>query len=430
MTTQSFFNWWYSSNRSPILTSSNTLNEGETLTASIDTRGTFNYSTLKITDRVAYVEPIMVSYEHPESELISLESDRAVWKFYEFNDYWYGETRSYLTGYTIREISHFKPGDTIWWHTVGAADKDDFGDNTIKRTSTIQDDLTASISIGISPDNVEEGDEYFLMEASSSNYWSQADGDAEFYTPDHPDTVLTISDAVITQPPNDDEQDSGTDNDGNTNGSNNSNTNTIDINNSTQAITNITDNSITTIDNSTTINTTNNVNTNISTGNISLNNQVFSIERIPVDVDDAISGSSKRKDFVNGTRRGDIIGFGRGKDLLIGDDGSDQFVIFEKDRFGKRGADTILDFTPNDGDQLIVSQQALQGLDRDAELGIAESKKEFKAMQLESVELIYFAPKGQVYYDQNEDGKGFGQGGLFAILKGAPELGADSFGLM
>jgi len=114
MTTQSFFNWWYSSNRSPILTSSNTLNEGETLTASIDTRGTFNYSTLKITDRVAYVEPIMVSYEHPESELISLESDRAVWKFYEFNDYWYGETPSYLTGYTIREISHFKPGDTIW----------------------------------------------------------------------------------------------------------------------------------------------------------------------------------------------------------------------------------------------------------------------------------------------------------------------------
>ena len=105
-------------------------------------------------------------------------------------------------------------------------------------------------------------------------------------------------------------------------------------------------------------------------------------------------------------------------------------MIFEKDRFSKRGADTILDFTPNDGDQLIVSKEALKGLDRSAELGIAESKKEFKAMKLDPVELIYFAPKGQVYFDQNEDGKGFGNGGLFAILKGAPELGADSFGLM
>ena len=51
-------------------------------------------------------------------------------------------------------------------------------------------------------------------------------------------------------------------------------------------------------------------------------------------------------------------------------------------------------------------------------------------MKLDPVELIYYAPKGQVYYDQNEDDKGFGKGGLFAILKGSPELGADSFGLM
>ena len=158
--------------------------------------------------------------------------------------------------------------------------------------------------------------------------------------------------------------------------------------------------------------------------------EVFPISRISVESKDAISGSTRRGDLVAGTRQDDIIGFGQGKDRLIGDDGADQFVIFEKDRFSKRGADKILDFTPNDGDQLIVSKQALKGLDRDAELGIAESKKEFNAMKLDPVELIYYAPKGQVYFDQNEDGKGFGKGGLFAILEGAPELSTDSFGLL
>ena len=179
-----------------------------------------------------------------------------------------------------------------------------------------------------------------------------------------------------------------------------------------------------------TVSAINSVDNSVTAGDISFTNQFFLIERVPVDLSDVLLGPTKRSDFVNGTLQDDIIGFGKGKDRLIGDDGADQFVISEKDRFGKRGADTIIDFTPKDGDQLIVSKTALKGLSRDAELGIAESKKEFKAMKLDPVELIYYAAKGKVYYDQNDGAKGFGKGGLFAILKGAPILDSENFGLM
>ena len=52
-------------------------------------------------------------------------------------------------------------------------------------------------------------------------------------------------------------------------------------------------------------------------------------------------------------------------------------------------------------------------------------------LQREDMELVYFEPKGQLYYNQNEGGKGFGKkGGLFAILEGAPEITQDSVGLL
>ena len=180
-------------------------------------------------------------------------------------------------------------------------------------------------------------------------------------------------------------------------------------------------------------NITNNIynqTTNITNGDIIITNAYFSLDRIPVEIEDVIQGSRKKADFVGGTRKDDVIGFGKGRDRLMGDEGADQFVMFEKDRFSKKGADNIIDFSIAEGDQLIVSKSALKGLSKKAELGIAETKKEFKAMKLEPIDLIYYESKGRVYYDQNDDKKGFGKGGLFAILKGEPELDADSFGIM
>ena len=47
------------------------------------------------------------------------------------------------------------------------------------------------------------------------------------------------------------------------------------------------------------------------------------------------------------------------------------------------------------------------------------------------MDLVYFEPKGFLYYNQNDEGKGFGKkGGLFAILQGTPEMTEDNIGLL
>ena len=51
-------------------------------------------------------------------------------------------------------------------------------------------------------------------------------------------------------------------------------------------------------------------------------------------------------------------------------------------------------------------------------------KRPFRA----GADLIYFEAKGYLFFDQNEKGKGFGDGGLFAIIINKPELEAANIG--
>ncbi|AII44437.1 hypothetical protein KR100_13875 [Synechococcus sp. KORDI-100] len=117
-------------------------------------------------------------------------------------------------------------------------------------------------------------------------------------------------------------------------------------------------------------------------------------------------------------------------DHLRGDTGEDKFVFNEPDRFGKKGADRIIDFDPIE-DRLLIGKRALRGLDKNPIFASAFSKKDLRMLQREDMELVYFEPKGQLYYNQNEGGKGFGKkGDLFAIIEGAPEITQDSVGLL
>ena len=204
------------------------------------------------------------------------------------------------------------------------------------------------------------------------------------------------------------------------------------------------DNSVTSVDNSVTI--INNLdNSATSSGNSSTNytdNSIsatdnstnvyntFSLERIPVDLSQIIKSSSKGAELVEGSKKDDVIGFGRGRHRLFGDRGEDIFVFNKKDKFGPKGADRIIDFDPAK-DQLLVGKKALKGIGNKPEFAAASNRKEMKALQREDMELVYFEPKGQLYYNQNDEGRGFGKkGGLFAILQGAPEMTQDSIGLV
>jgi len=149
------------------------------------------------------------------------------------------------------------------------------------------------------------------------------------------------------------------------------------------------------------------------------------VSKITVDLSSLIQGASSSSDAVSGSAKDDVLGAGKGADKLTGAGGADQFVFNTRDKFGKKGADTITDFKPEEGDQLVLSPDALPGLKAEPTLQAVTSKKALKAAQKSDSDLIYYQPFGQLFYDQNGSGKGFGSGGLFAVLSGAPVLEAE-----
>lgn len=200
--------------------------------------------------------------------------------------------------------------------------------------------------------------------------------------------------------------------------------------NSVHVTNNYSNDNLTSIDSSIITTGDNSVTTNVAVEAMVDVYSTFTINKYPVNLKDMLTGSKENKDVVAGSRKDDIIGFGTGAQRLMGDSGEDQFVFNKKDRFGKKGADRIIDFNPEE-DRLLVSKKALKGLDKKPEFATASNSKELNSLKKEDMELVYFEPKGQLYYNQNEGGKGFGaKGGLFAILNGSPEITVESIGLL
>ena len=123
-----------------------------------------------------------------------------------------------------------------------------------------------------------------------------------------------------------------------------------------------------------------------------------------------------------------IITAGKGKKKLKAlDDSHDEFRFELADQFGKGRADQITGFSPDDGDKLVLSTNAFPGLS-EINLVTVSSKRQLKAQQTQPSNVIYLEAKGKLYFDQNETKKGYGEeGGLFAILKGGPDLTESSF---
>lgn len=251
-------------------------------------------------------------------------------------------------------------------------------------------------------------------------------------------TILDNDGEMNTLPPENQQQTPTATGTNNNTGGTNSNTGAINIsgtiNNSGTINTGTIDNSVTNIDNSTTIiynidNSTNTETNNTDNSvNTSTNNTYTSVSNIQVSLSALMTGSSKGKDLVTGTDGSDTIGAGKGKDKLQGGTGADIFAFSKKDKFGKKGADIITDFKPEEGDKIALSAKALPGL-KSAEFGIAANKSELKSLYKSAANIIYYQPKGRLIYDENGSDKGFGEGGIFSILTGSPEINAGDFGI-
>jgi Calx-beta domain len=136
---------------------------------------------------------------------------------------------------------------------------------------------------------------------------------------------------------------------------------------------------------------------------------------------------------VVGTSGNDQIVSGKAKDILTGGEGSDKFVLsarkFPKSR-GRNGlqqADQITDFTPGT-DDIVLQRSKFPGLRRNFGFETVET---VTAAQKSRAQITYIQGSGQLFFNRNGRGDGFGgngiNSGLFAILQNKPNLTVDDF---
>ena len=130
---------------------------------------------------------------------------------------------------------------------------------------------------------------------------------------------------------------------------------------------------------------------------------------------------TKKKDKITGSSEGEVLAGGEGKDVLSGGDGADGFFFQNREGFGKKAADKIMDFDSTQGDSVLLARNAFS-LGKKVKLKTVASKKALKKALNTNNSFVYYEKKGFLYFNENGKEKGWGDGGLLAILQGKPEL--------
>jgi Ca2+-binding RTX toxin-like protein len=137
-------------------------------------------------------------------------------------------------------------------------------------------------------------------------------------------------------------------------------------------------------------------------------------------IDQAVVGTVAR-DLITGSDTGEALAGGQGKDKMTGGGGSDAFVFETPGEFGKKKADTITDFRPEEGDKIAIAKETFSEVSR-IKLDTATGKQEVRSAASTNKNFIYDDKSGILYFNENGRKAGFGNGGEFAQLLGAPDI--------
>ncbi|MEH2047827.1 beta strand repeat-containing protein [Nostoc sp.] len=142
-------------------------------------------------------------------------------------------------------------------------------------------------------------------------------------------------------------------------------------------------------------------------------------------------------DLLRGGDGNDILVGGAGNDTLVGGAGADCFVYNTDAAFDlTAGVDAMsttgyayADFNSSQGDKIVLDKTIFSAIASTAGTGFS-NKSDFQIISnggTSTAKIIYDAFRGQLFYNQNGSAAGFGSGGLFATLTGAPTLSASDF---
>ena len=89
-------------------------------------------------------------------------------------------------------------------------------------------------------------------------------------------------------------------------------------------------------------------------------------------------------------------------------------------KFNKESADKITNFNPST-DTLEIDTDSFS-IDSPATFAAGKNKRKINKLAKQDFDFLYDQKKGGLYFNENGADKGFGDGGIIAILKGAPDL--------
>ena len=99
-------------------------------------------------------------------------------------------------------------------------------------------------------------------------------------------------------------------------------------------------------------------------------------------------------------------------------------ILIAPSKFNKKSADKITNFNPST-DTLEIDTDSFS-IDSSATFASGKNKTVKKKLAKKDFDFLYDEKKGGLYFNENGDDKGFGEGGIIVILKGAPELTSDN----
>ena len=121
-----------------------------------------------------------------------------------------------------------------------------------------------------------------------------------------------------------------------------------------------------------------------------------------------------------------LEGFGVREEKKTNDGNSvNQDKIYAPSKFNKKSADKITNFNPSI-DTLEIDTDSF-GIDSAATFASGKNKKAVKKKLTKlDIDFLYDQKKGGLYFNENGADKGFGDGGIIAILQGSPALTSDN----